>query len=225
MDGTLLPMDQDVFTQAYFGALCKALAPRFEPKTLMRGVWNGIDAMLNNDGSRTDESEFWRAFREFTGRDGTEDAPYFDAFYENDFDALKAACGFDRKASETVRKLKADGYRLALATNPVFPMLAQQKRLAWAGLDPNDFELITSYENSSFCKPNVGYYKRIAEKLGLGPAECLMAGNDVDDDMPAREIGMRVYLLTNCLINKSGKDIDVPHGDFDGLIEYIKSID
>ena len=36
LDGTLLPMDQDVFIKAYFGALAKKLAPRgYAPDALI----------------------------------------------------------------------------------------------------------------------------------------------------------------------------------------------
>ncbi len=52
-----------------------------------------------------------------------------------------------------------------------------------------------------------------------------MVGNDVDDDMPASEIGMKVFLLTNCLLNRSGKEISVyPHGDWKQLKSFITSI-
>ena len=53
-----------------------------------------------------------------------------------------------------------------------------------------------------------------------------MVGNDVDDDMVAKTVGMDVFLLTDCLINKKEKDISsYPNGGFDELKEYIlKSI-
>ena len=34
-----------------------------------------------------------------------------------------------------------------------------------------------------------------------------MVGNDVGDDMVAGELGMKVFLLADCLINKTNKDI------------------
>ena len=42
LDGTLLPMQQDEFTTAYFDRLSKKLAPcGYEPKRLIEGVWQG----------------------------------------------------------------------------------------------------------------------------------------------------------------------------------------
>ena len=59
-------------------------------------------------------------------------------------------------------------------------------------------------------------------KLGIDPTECLMVGNDVDEDMIAEQLGMKVYLVTDDLINRKNKDISVyPHGDLKGLIDYI----
>ena len=104
-------------------------------------------------------------------------------------------------------------------------MTAQLKRLKWAGCDPDDFELITSFENSSACNPNPAYFTEILKKIECTPDECIMAGNDATEDTCAEKIGMRTFLLTECLINKDGKDISAyPHGGFDDLIKYIDSI-
>ena len=49
-----------------------------------------------------------------------------------------------------------------------------------------------------------------------------MVGNDVEEDMVAGTVGMKVFLLTDCIINKQGKDIaSFPHGGFDELLQYI----
>ncbi|MBQ7839810.1 MAG: HAD family hydrolase, partial [Lachnospiraceae bacterium] len=113
----------------------------------------------------------------------------------------------------------------ALATNPLFPAIATQSRAKWAGLDPEDFALITTYENSYHCKPNPDYYQEIMDKLKVKPEECMMVGNDVSEDMIARELGMKVFLLTDCLINKDGADISqYPNGSFPELLDYIRSL-
>ena len=52
-----------------------------------------------------------------------------------------------------------------------------------------------------------------------------MVGNDVAEDMVARELGMKTFLLTDCLINRGNEDISVyPNGSFDELIEFINSL-
>ena len=103
--------------------------------------------------------------------------------------------------------------------------MATENRIRWAGLSVDDFELITTYENCHYCKPNPKYYTEILERTGLNPEECLMVGNDVTEDMVAQTIGMKVFLLTHCLINKENQEISAyPHGDFLALINFIREI-
>jgi FMN phosphatase YigB (HAD superfamily) len=117
------------------------------------------------------------------------------------------------------------GLRLVLATNPLFPALATHSRVRWAGLETGDFELITTYENARRCKPNPQYYLDILDQLGLSPEECLMVGNDVGEDMVAQKLGMQVFLLTDCLINKHGADISsYPQGSFDALLTFLQNL-
>lgn len=52
-----------------------------------------------------------------------------------------------------------------------------------------------------------------------------MVGNDVDEDMVAEKIGMKVFLLKDCLINNSNKDISIfPQGSFAQLLQFITKI-
>ena len=226
LDGTLLPMDQKEFTDAYFGALTKKLSAHgYDARVFSETMWKGVAAMMKNDGTRTNEERFWEVFDGVFGEKSKADRRVFDEFYESEFDGVKASCGYNERASQAVREIKNLGYRLVLATNPSFPMTAQLKRLKWAGCDPDDFELITSFENSSACKPNPAYFTEILKKIECTPDECIMAGNDATEDTCAEKIGMRTFLLTECLINKDGKDISAyPHGGFDDLIKYIDSI-
>lgn len=225
LDGTLLPMDQRLFTKTYFGLLAQRLARHgYEPQKLIEAIWTGTAAMVKNNGEKTNEEVFWNAIAEIYGAGVKEDIEKFDEFYREEFDGVRKSCGFDPKAAETVRKLKEKGLRVALATNPIFPRIATQKRIAWAGLSPDEFELYTTYETSRHCKPNPYYYIDILREMGVKAEECLMAGNDVSEDMIAKEIGMDVFLLTACLINKEEKDITAfPQGNFDDLLAYIEN--
>ena len=52
-----------------------------------------------------------------------------------------------------------------------------------------------------------------------------MVGNDVSDDMVTEALGMKTFLLTDCLINKENVDISkYNNGGFDKLINYIKNL-
>lgn len=226
LDGTLLPMDQDVFVRAYFGGLAKRLAPLgYEPEKLIDAVWKGTVAMIKNDGKATNETVFWNTFAGIFGEKVREDEPHFEEFYKTDFQAVRQVCGFAPQADKTVKFLREKGVRVVLATNPIFPAIATESRIRWAGLEQTDFELYTTYENSRFSKPNPAYYTEILRQLGLSPEECVMVGNDVGDDMVAQSLGLKVFLLTNHLINKTDTDISVfPHGGFAELKEYFESV-
>ena len=226
LDGTLLPMDQEVFVKDYLGRLAKKMAPHgYDPQLLVQAVWKGTGAMVKNDGRQSNEAVFWQVFTGIFGQEAMKDLPLFEEFYETEFQEARRSCGFNPAAAETVRALHAMGYTTVLATNPLFPPVATQSRVRWAGLEPEDFAFITTYDNSSFCKPNPDYYREILGKLSLDGSQCLMVGNDVGEDMIAGILGMKVFLLTDCLINPADADISVyPNGSFPELLHYIRSL-
>lgn len=226
LDGTLLPMDQETFVKEYFGRISAKLAPQgYEPRKLVETIWRGTGAMVENNGRKTNEEVFWEVATTVYGDRIIKDKHLFDEFYEEEFGKIKTVCGHHPAAAEIVHGLKEKGYRVVLATNPIFPARATQWRIQWAGLQPEDFELYTTYENSSYCKPNLDYYRQILDKLHLVPEECMMVGNDAGEDMIAKQLGMQVFLLTDCLINKAGADISqYPHGDFAQLDAYLKEL-
>ena len=226
LDGTLLPMDQEVFVRDYLGRMAVFLAPHgYDPQSLIKAVWAGTGAMVKNDGKALNEDVFWYVFNSILDRDAKQDLALFEEFYRTEFQKAKDSCGFNPAAVEAIRQIKDMGYRLILATNPLFPAIATYSRIRWAGLNPEDFELITTYENSRFCKPNPDYYREILGKIVLDGSQCLMVGNDVGEDMIAGTLGMKTFLLTDCLINKTAEDISqYPHGSFPELLHYIRSL-
>ena len=227
LDGTLLPMDMEKFTRGYFKRLVAKAAPRgYEPEKLIKSVWAGTAAMVKNNGRITNEEAFWNKFSEIYGDEkAAADKPMFDEYYRKEFSDVKADCGFNPAAAETVAALKAKGFSLVLATNPIFPAAATESRIEWAGLDKTDFLLYTTYGNSHYCKPNPKYYEEILAKLNMKAEECLMVGNDVNEDMIAETLGMKVFLLTDCLLNKENRDISVyPHGGFSELMRFVDGI-
>jgi len=225
LDGTLLPMDLEVFVKDYLGRIAAKLAPHgYDPKQLVDTIWRGTGAMVMNDGSKSNEEAFWALAVAVHGDQIVKDKHLFDRFYEEDFDKIKAVCGHHPAAARIVHRLKERGFRVVLATNPIFPAVATESRMKWAGLSPEDFELYTTYENSCYCKPNPEYYSEIFAKLGCEGSDCIMVGNDVEEDMvPASALGAKVFLLTDCLINKKERDINAyPHGGFTELKKFLK---
>lgn len=225
LDGTLLPMELDKFIKKYLTLITTRLAKSgYDPRRLASVIMNGTEKMITNDGALSNEEVFWRTFESVYGEGTRADESKFYDFYVEEYDLIRDMCTYTPRANECVKKIKESGRDLVLATNPLFPRIATEKRMAWAGLDKDDFILYTTYENSSFCKPNIKYYEEILSKIGTTPEECLMVGNDVLEDMVAEKLGMRVFLLTDCLINRTNEDISkYPSGSFDELMAYIEN--
>lgn len=227
LDGTLLPMDQDAFVKAYTKTLAQFMAPHgYDPQALVQSLWTGTGAMVKNDGSRTNEEVFWEVFSAGVNKPAARaDEPVFAVYYDTEFHKAKAACGFAPEAAQILRRLKERGLQVVLATNPLFPHMATENRIRWAGLEPEEFDFYTTYENSSFCKPDLAYYQEILDKLGLQAEECAMVGNDVDEDMVAGNLGFKTFLLTPCLLNRSGQDIaSFSHGGFAELSAWLETL-
>ena len=178
LDGTLLPMDQTEFTNGYFKLLAAKMAPHgYDPKQLVDALWQGVGAMVKNDGGAANTERFWPL------------------------------------SAELVRVAREKAERVILATNPIFPRCGQVTRLGFVGLSDRDFDWVTDYENSRFCKPNPAYYQDILARFGLKPEECLMLGNDVEEDiLPAAGLGLETFLVTDCLINPENKPVPGPSG-------------
>jgi len=226
LDGTLLPMDQEAFINSYFGRMIKKMVPHgYEPQQLIDTLWKGTSAAIQNTGCQSNEEVFWAVAEAMNGRKIVDDKPLFDEFYVTEFAKVKDSCGFAPESREIISYLKSRGFRLILATNPIFPARATRWRIQWAGLEPEDFELVTTYENSRRCKPNPDYYRDIMAGFGLCGEECVMVGNDVTEDMIAESLGMKVFLITDCLINRSNEDISrYPHGSYKELKEFLETI-
>ncbi len=225
LDGTLLPMDQDQFVMSYLGLLAKRLAPLgYDAQKLMKVMWAGVGAMVKNDGSCTNEEVFWKVFTETFGEESVKDKAFIDEFYHNEFNQVSKVCGFAKEAKEIVEFVKEKGKLPVLATNPLFPHAATENRMRWAGLEPEMFAAYTTYENCHYCKPNPKYYLELLQKLDLKPEECIMVGNDYDEDfVPTAALGMQGFLLTDCLINKREQDLsNCPQGGFKELKEYLE---
>ena len=226
LDGTLLPMDQEIFIKSYLGGLVKTLAPKgYDPKGIASALWASTGAMVKNDGSKTNEKVFWQSFCSILGPNVKNEEPALNDFYRGEYQKIKDVMGFSPLSAEIVKTLKDAGITVVLATNPLFPAIAIESRIRWAGLSPDDFVLYTTYENSKYCKPNLDYYRDLLKRLGLRGEECVMIGNDVQEDMIASDLGFDVFLLTDCLINKTGEDIsNYKHGSFNELFDYMKEI-
>jgi len=151
--------------------------------------------------------------------------PLFEKFYIEEFPKLKGQLQKTSLASRIVATAVEKGYKIVLATNPLFPQLAIQHRMEWAGVKNYPWELVTSYESFYSAKPNSAYFQEIADKIEVEPRECLMIGNDVQEDMVALEIGMGTFLVTDHLIDRQAPKYQIQNkGTLLELKDYIANL-
>jgi len=211
LDGTLLKYTQATFISVYFAELPKVFTRMgMDAELTVKAVWAGTKAMILNDGGRFNSQRFWETFAlslALSDEDLRMIEAACDSFYENEFNTVKTVMEPSEIPKRLVRALGSKGYHVVLATNPLFPACAVATRLGWIGLEPRDFQLITHYANSMYCKPDLGYYREIFTKIGKMPEQCLMAGNNPAEDMVVGTLGCETFLVTDCLENESGMDI------------------
>lgn len=203
LDGTLLPLDLDTFMQEYFQRLANHFAHLYNPKDFQGYVWQATKVMMKDTRSDiTNEQVFMEAFLPLVKHSANELMPMFEDFYSTTFDELAQCTTPTPLARQVVTALADQRYRLVLATNPLFPALATQARMRWAGIENLPWELVTTYENSHFCKPNPAYFAEILTKTNLQPSEVLLVGNDPLEDLSVSELGMKTYLVTDWLVKR-----------------------
>lgn len=201
LDGTLLDIELDAFLRDYFGLLGPVVAELvgdgLTPQQALGAVIEGTNAMSGVHPDATNREVFQNAFHALTGFDlgQAAAAARLEVFYREEFPSLRAGHGPARGGAEVVSLSRDLGLRTALATNPIFPLAAIRERARWAGLELSSFDLVTSYESLSACKPLPGYFMQVAESLGVRPDECLMVGDDPELDLPAAQVGMKTFYV------------------------------
>lgn len=200
LDGTLLEMHTESFVRAYLQELGRYVQDRYDPKAMIGHIWEATRQMIaSDDPARTNEEVFTEAFLTASGLAKDEVWPVFDAFYRDVFPGLFHLTNPSPWARKIVDAAKGHGFRVAVATNPVFPRQAIHTRLAWIGLAPDEFDWVTVYEECCFTKPHARYYREICDRLGVEPEACVMVGNHMQEDMAAGTLGMKTFLVTDYL--------------------------
>ena len=223
LDGTLLPLDQDVFTKSYLKLLAERMAHLVEAKRFINQLLSSTAAMVAD------------VHPEFTNKqvlvphlcssleiDETKLMPVFDDFYANYFGKLKVVASPNISARNAVLAVLDQGLKAIVATNPIFPIAAIQQRMEWAGIADLPFTMVTSYETSHYCKPQIAYYQEVLTSIQCAPAECLMVGNDVEEDLIAAKLGMKTYWVTDWIINRNRIQPTPDYrGSLDELAEFL----
>lgn len=201
LDGTLLNIRLEAFLADYFGLLGPVIAEMvgdgLKSKQALDAVIAGTDAMSASHPGLTNRDVFEETFLSATGLDlsAVRAAERLTLFYREQFPALRADHGPQVGGREVVTRARQLGLKTALATNPIFPLAAIQERVRWADLDSDFFDVVTSYEIMTACKPLPEYFLQVADSLQVSPRDCLMVGDDPLLDLPAADVGMRTFYV------------------------------
>ncbi|NLN07083.1 MAG: HAD family hydrolase [Firmicutes bacterium] len=201
LDGTLLDVDMDGFLERYFKKLAQHLAEFIDSASFKKNLWASTEVMIRDtDPGKTNQEAFIEHFYTWVKHPHDVVWPLIDEFYETIFPTLKGNIKPFPDVPYVMEKLRQSGCRLVLATNPIFPLTAILHRMKWAGLKPEDFCLITSYETMHYCKPNPEYYLEVAKLIDVPPHKCLMVGNEyIFDIESAEKAGMHTFLVSETL--------------------------
>ena len=222
LDGTLLPVNTDELIKAYLGLLSRKFSGLVDSGEFIRALMYSTGKMMDNrDPAKLNRDVFMEEFIPLMGKAEPELEAMFLEFYAQDFPGLISYAAPRKESRDTVLRALDRGWDVVIATNPVFPEQAVVERLKWIGVSGADCRLITSYENMHFCKPYLEYYREILEHIEREPSECLMVGNDVEEDLAAAELGIKTVLVTDYLINRRGKEY---RADFITTLEKLPNL-
>ncbi len=210
LDDTLLENDIQPFIQRYFAMLANAMADVVEPAQFQRAMQQAVYAMMNKQmPGGTLEDTFDQVFYPALGATKQSLKERIDEFYRTKFPLLKELTRPRELAVKLIEYAFERGWQVVVATNPLFPRTAIEQRLEWAGLpvDRFPFTLVTTYENSHFCKPNPAYFAEILAVLRWPQNPAVMVGNSLEDDiLPAERLGLPTFhLCENSRPKKTGK--------------------
>ncbi len=103
-----------------------------DPKGFIGAVWKGYEAMVKNDGSRTNREAFSGYIDEFLPLSVEESEAIADAFYEDEFNPGQVYNTADTSLRYGYKKRRRrKGFEVYLATNPIFPKCATMNRIDW----------------------------------------------------------------------------------------------
>jgi FMN phosphatase YigB (HAD superfamily) len=198
LDDTLLGSSNDDFLPPYFEALARKMAHLIPPERFLPQLIRSTQrAIADTDPNRTNLEVFWEDFLDAVGGDPVELKALLDDFYAHDFPALRRYTQTLPEARRVVQTAFDCGFIVVIATNPLYPRQAIEQRLAWAGIADFPYALVTTAENMHACKPQLAYYREIAERIAQPPQACLMVGDDLANDIrPAAAVGMRTFWIT-----------------------------
>ncbi|MHA1199076.1 MAG: HAD family hydrolase [Candidatus Heimdallarchaeaceae archaeon] len=227
LDGTLVYFDPKLFVRTYLGAAAKFFSDLIpNPEFFYQELIKSTDVMENGDNETTTTLEdFLHDFCPKFDVECEKIKEKFLEFYQTGYNVIKPLISQMEGAKELLANLKKllPETKIILATNPVFPFVAVQKRMLWGDISESFFELITHAENSYYCKNNKNYWLNIAKDMGINPQNSLVIGNDGFRDLSAKKYGFKTFLIETAAENED-KITEETEPDFRGSLTDLHSL-
>jgi len=226
LDDTLLNTNLESFVPAYFQALAKEFAPQIAPQLMMRALISGMQLMSESeDFSHTLQEVFDAEFYPQVNIPRAALEPAIGNFYDNIFPTLEGLTSKRPEAKPFMDWAFSQGFRMAIATDPLLPRQTIYQRLRWAGFEPEQFELVTTFDHFHFSKTHPAYYAELLGRMGWPEGPVLMVGNDLERDIrPAQRLGLATYHVdgepVSSLVPEAGA-----RGSLANLRHWIESTD
>jgi FMN phosphatase YigB (HAD superfamily) len=234
LDNTLVLYDELEYYKAYFNTLNEYFSHDFSAEDLRTRVINGTMALRENRGGKSNLDCFLEVFARGCETKTAALWERFMDFYREVYDAIPVAVTLPDGLQDALARLRRTRLKLVIASNPIFPVIAQEKRLRWGNLEPAWFHQFTHMENMHHVKPAADYYRQACELIGEAPATCLMVGNDPVNDMAASRAGLATYLTTDAdaidyssltlTANQHQKEAALPEPDFKGPLAGVADV-
>ncbi|MDD5398865.1 MAG: HAD family hydrolase [Dehalococcoidia bacterium] len=237
LDNTLILFEEVKFVSGYYPRMAARFEGVFPDGQFAERLMKATVELRNNDGSRINRELFIATLCDGLNVNREEVWTRFEQFFSLDFDVFRDTVIATPGADNVFRHVKERKLKLVVATNPIWPLDVQRKRISWAGLSGAEVDLITHIDNMSYCKPQLGYFRQICRLIDVQPDECLMVGDDPANDMVAAKIGMKTYQTTDSRAHSKqplevsktviGNNLEgIPPADFSGpLTEVPPAID
>jgi FMN phosphatase YigB (HAD superfamily) len=228
LDHTLLIRQEEKYQRAVIEGLCNNF--RYEDsEDCLKRLYQAIHSLTKkNSPDQTLYDSFLENFLHNIEVETSDARAAFDAFYRDSYPKLSHLTRPNPGASEFIGHALRDGYKLVIATNPIYPLSAIHERLKWAGLSDyiDRFSLITSIENLHFAKPTPEYYCEILAKLGWPEEETVvMVGDSLELDIrPAIKAGMYAFWLNQGDIPEELRDV-CSSGSFEDLSDWLHALE
>ena len=224
LDDTLLTTNIETFVPAYFQALTNYFEPYVLPTVMLPALIMSTNMMNESaDIIRSLQDVFDSVFYPILGIAKEQLIDLFDRFYDEVFPTLQSHTQLKPEVAPLIQWTLDQGFHIAIATDPLFPRKATFHRLRWAGLDPEQFDIVSSYEEFHFTKTHPAYYAEVLGRMGWNDGPVLMVGNDPNRDLiPAHRLGLKTYFIDDG--SGSSPGIEAGRGSLSDLHPWLEAI-